>query len=200
MAVSGPPHGSEIIRIALRITGFPQELCHAAGAGALPSRRRKGLVRRDRARAVAVSGLTGRTRSTVSLTATRRLQNANDLTREIPARHGFAAPASLFIRSRVLGPMPFIARRSSHFVKDLLPVRALIMRSAITGPTPGRRRSESFGAEERKTKGFRRKSLGGSLRDRSDLAFAAGLPAGSTRGCDTARGTGFQECNKSSPR
>jgi len=192
MTGRGSPREMEIIRIAFRFAGFPQELCHAPGSGApLP---RAGRPRASRPWAdLSRKRRPARKRVSDCPTATRSVQNANAPRRESSADYGFAASASLFIRSSVLGPMPLIARRSSHRVKDLLPVRALTMRSASTGPTPGRRTSESFGAEEKKIRGFRRKSGGTSLPARPALARFEGSPeAIAATGDDTARRTGIQ--------
>lgn len=99
--------------------------------------------------------------------ATQSVQNAK---RGLPTRAAqcdFAPSASFFSRSIVLGPMPLIPRRSSQRVNDLLPVRAFEIRSASTGPMPGRRTSESVGALERNRRGSRQYSAGTVPRARS---------------------------------
>lgn len=80
-----------------------------------------------------------------------------------------------FNRSSFLGPIPLMARRSSHWVNDLLPVRALAILSARTGPMPGSRMSESGGAVERNRNGLRRYEEGAdgdSVAAARDVRFA----------------------------
>jgi len=144
---SRSPVPGAVSALRARIALFPQELCHAGRGG-----------RHDPPATDPPSAPRSlpNCRARCSAPAMLRVQNAKRGRSTRVAQCDFAPSASLFNRSIVLGPMPLIPRRSSQRVNDLLPVRAFAIRSASTGPMPGRRSSESVGAFDRNRRGFRR--------------------------------------------
>jgi len=84
-----------------------------------------------------------------------------------PVNHGpvgVSSRASRLNRATDFSPIPLTLSKSSHILKGLLPPLASHILAAITGPTPGRRASDSGGAVEKNNSG-REINAGGSSCD-----------------------------------